>query len=447
MALCFAVNAQAEMYWFVPMTELDDAVSSATSGDTIIITDSGTLDPGYRLDLDKQLYIMAADGEQPILEEEVRFSAGSIGSMFGSNVGGTIQLGESTSIDPGANWIDINWPGDGEVICENLLVLGREELLYETSGGGACTSLTVITLNDIDFLGTGGAFGSYWRTDSTLNLNRCKFDLQSQACLMTGGSWHHMWFNLANCELRTTNTNRGAFEDLQPNHYVFNATDCLFYACKGIKLHEGGASMTLKRCVLIGDGFTDRYTTITSNYYGLIGTEPPGALHINAYQHTDSRPDPRNRGYWDGEWSQPTRVYAERCDLISSGSAVMMQDYMSTDRQITIVDSNLIAKNADPVVTCTLNAFDSLTLTNCNLYTYGTGALLAGSGVSDPDFTNTGQQNLDPSYHSLSTQFADLDLTYDNATLLTAGTGGGPIGVNQEAWQMVPVELSTFSIQ
>jgi hypothetical protein len=478
-ALCFVANAQAANYHFVAMADLADTVAAANAGDTIIITDSGTLEAD--LVLDKQLYIMAADGETPVLIGDpcVEFTNDADGSMFGSNVGGTIQLGDDTDVP--TTWTDSDWirfdddagDFDGSITFENLDIWGTDHVWYSKRD---ITSVGVITFNDVDFHTThtweldDGEWEIvenrfiYMRHDGTMNLNRCFTEgaLRPVHTHEKGrGGWDNRTININNCEFRHDSlvndiyvpfgSDEGLINRFQNEHVTINVDRSVLIGQNGVMVQDANATIGLENSVVVAMGATTYHTYDHDGY----STTP----EISAQSSPAAAISLENRFYSSSRWYPDQFAIlgsytADHCDLISSGSVLylgdfsepLFLDYSSTGRQVTITNSNLIALNSDPVVTATLRAQDSISLDHCNLYAAGSGGLWGGDAHAG---MSTNGYSVDPGYIDSGTNY-DFDTKntqYNEGTLLTGDDSGGPVGSYLEAWQFVPVELSTFSIQ
>jgi hypothetical protein len=448
-AASFVVSAQGATY-SVPLSALSDAITTATDGDTIIITDSATDDVFRRIE--ERLTIKAAPGQRPILLNDIDIDNGAQGGQFGSNDGGRIQLGDGVD-DPGAAHISIDIT-TGTFTFENLYVAATEEVVRETGWNGV-SSDTVITFNDVDinYAGDRQSFAFWWRNDGIINMNRVTMRNGSSGILRGTGEDKN-WFNLNNCEiLADDSSGRGGFQKIQDGFVYLRADQCVFRGGNAVSFKEGGSSSTITRSALIAMGPTVVNTADFRyepgwNWYRLEGTEPPSSLLVSGFCLSEGDwQDGETAGNgsstlsaWTSDTVRGTYVTMDHCDLISSGCALLFQDYNSTNRQVTITNSNLIALNADAVVTASLNAFDSLTLDYCNIHSLGTGPRLGGETGS---YTVSNDYDLDPDY----TNWQSNNFSYSDSTLATGADDSSAVGIGSSLAGLVPVELSTFTLQ
>jgi hypothetical protein len=447
--LCFAVNASAYM-WYVPAADVDDALTSASAGDSIVITDSGTITDS--LTINKQLYISALDGVRPVILNNLDFTADAAGSIFGSAVGGTIQFGNSdefpTTPTTESRWFKISaGTGDfyGSLTLENLDVYGSGALLDSRR---VLSSTATVTLNDVDYQCTDTARVAYLRWEGITNINQCDWEGMDQAVRIhdKNRGWTYREINVNNCyfKMGDFDSNSGVIHKTQNEPVRLSVENSVLVGANGIKLDEGQASVTVQNSVLVANGHTDHLTT-TSQYYAHICTNPASALLIMCYVQTDYIINKNGAltAPWDPEYHLPSNIEVDYSDLISSGSAVLMQDIGTSNRTVLIKNSNLIALNSDRVVTATVNVGDSLTLDHCNVYG-GSGQY---GGEVAAEATLTAIQSEDPGYDDVDNDFVSRNTKYSNSNLLNKSIDSTPLGSYKAAWEMVPVELSTFSIQ
>jgi hypothetical protein len=458
-AASFVVSAQGAT-WNVPAAFLSDAVTSAGPGDTIIITDSGTETSAIYIST-PSLTIKAAAGQTPILTNDVNLNPGAQGGQFGSNDGGRIQMGDGV-VDPG-NWFISADYTTGTFTLENLYIAATEEVIKETSDDGI-TSTMVLNMNDIDinYSGTRYSNAIWWRRGGNINMNRVTMrNVDAGGCIRVGVGGYNCTFNLSNCELLAIDSESGGgFNNIQAAYPILVADQCVMRGARAVNLAEGGSSVTITRSALIAMGNSTLRTDLTYdaagwNWYRLEGFEQAASLfvsgfslcptpqsHQDAYAQGPGRNPAWSMDYWTTEEVRPTDVYVDHCDLISSGSAVLICDYETTNRHVTITNSNLIALNTDPVVTATLNAFDSLTIDHCNVHNMGTGPRWGGE-TTEIAAGVTNDYDLDPGY----VDWEAYNFAYSDSTLATGDDSGGAVGIAASLVGQVPVELSTFTLQ
>jgi hypothetical protein len=448
----------------VPSTlypSLDDAITSAVDGDTVIINDNGVY--SGTLGLAKRIKIKAALGKNPTIcagsSSKLRIWQGSAGAdaasglKIGDNSGGRINVGDGTNST--YYCFDYN-VSTGTVTLENLFMHFNTQRCFLESGA---TSIAALNMTDVDINlsnrgGTG--WGMLYYGDGELNMTRVTIIGQARP-LVLGSGKHFRRVNLDSCiigDLDDTLMSVG-LEKIQSGSGTIDATDCLFLATSesnvnnaAVVVSEYGCTMTLTRCGLVNYGVPVTGTS-SNNFAGLVGTYPAAALMVQAWAPCPSNPYDTNKfgnpiNPADANDVRIADVTVDHCDLISSGSALLVPDAGTTGRVVRITNSNLIALDDDPCVTGTINAFDSVDLDYCNVINLGSGVRFGGD-ITAGDLTNG--QELDPGYNDIGNKFSSLNYTYTNLTLKTADDSGNPIGLDISMAGQVPVELSTFQLQ
>lgn len=429
---------------------ISDAISSATAGDTILITDSAIYEEGL-VEIDKATTITAEAGNNPTILGSLRFMTGSDGSRVGSNNAGRINIGDGNFVPPasepgtfgGPEFMDFQTTG-GTVLFENLFVHGPAFFTMVHPNDNVSTQ-TVVQLQDVDINGGAGGATCFGIEDSiNLELTRVVVKGYTQQAIYDRQSGKIVNISLNNCDIGELHNETGMFggggtinkiqnntTDTEINIYNITGSVIRGGSSHALNFSEGNTSVTLTNSVVITDGNSD---IGGSPWFGFNYDRNGSAILIHAYRVSESVPNPNNRPHQpdSNHW-----LTVDHSDLISSGTALWVADNHTTGKTITVTNSNLIGLNDDVVVSGTENTGDVFSFSHNNVFSYGGGDLYGGDVVADGNSINE-----DPEYTNIEAN----DFTTQNSALHTADDSGGSIGVNSNFAGQVPVELSTFEL-
>lgn len=466
--LLISASAYAATNRIVPTaySTIQAALDAADDGDTITLTDSGSYNE--YLSVNKHdLKIVATAGQSPKITNPVD-GATTPTVIFKANAGGT-QVG---SLNGGRIYIQYHKMPSGTalpnamlrflhttntlVTLENVTVQGVAD--PSTAGANYGTSLArhdvaipnrvtmryvdvqcsrSATVNQADGC-NGLVIGGYNKALKTINADGTtgpgpvwNWDHVRFYGFSYGGvclNYANMEFNASNCDFNGISQLglRQAYSGSRPNGIVFQngvfsaPVTCrfersLFVGGIGnavLNFLSNGSSITLSRCV-----------SMSKFNYG--STALYGNLMLNVISGgTDmANADP----------TKPVRMTVDHCDIIDQSvngtyqTAIVRSttapsggtNAYYTTNSLTVTNSNIYSTINAPVNIMIQGTGESFTFDHCNLYTLGS--------KDNVGYTpGPGCISFDPMYYDL----AAGDFRYNNNTLKTAASDGGPVGVN-----------------
>jgi hypothetical protein len=429
---CLVPATQAATY-YVPtpsmsIVSISDAISSASAGDTIEITNSMTYVEDVDIPGDKPgLTIMASPGQNPTIVNSgtgqvVNVNDGAQPFQLGSNSGGRINVGSYEANV--SETFDLKHTSS-TVTLENLFISeGSNEVWYHNiSGMGDAT----VIVRDVDINKNNDDVGQpVWRINADLKEFRC------ERMTVIANNYIGVWADNGTHEINIDSCQIGSFN---PGEYKWTA----------LHVNDGSQTINVTDSVLIG-GYgspVEHKARAKPNAVNISSGDTSHTVTINnsvILSDSNTQVDPGTGGIAKAfifTGPSGTVVALDHCDIISSGVALMM-DGNSTPRSLTVTNSNLVSLHSH-ATSITLYPGDTLSLNYNNLYApegvrYGNDSVLDGGGTD---------YDLDPVYND----YMALDLSYANATLQTGDDSGGPVGTAKSFVGLVPVELSTFQIQ
>ena len=381
---------------------ITSAVAAAGPGDTVLITNSGIYQEDLRIS--KKVAIVAAPGQSPTVKYNggsppVYFQAGSNGAQLGSISGGKISF-------------------DGNALCSRFVFFAN------TSPGEA------VGLEHLAFCnpnpGTTSFYGFWWVAPGTgdvvarevtmdcsayagsaaircdqasgnVLIERSRFKAASYGILNTAAGGATMTFN--SCEIEVTGANLAGYlregAAGQTRHWVFN--NCWLRAANNIGIRWHGKA---------GHTLTMNGSVVSASARGV--TLYPASC--------------------DG-----STVNLDHCDFFST-AAEGFEIGSGNSRVVTIKNTNIYGATNGAIYDVANSSGDTVSMSYCNDY-----GVAQYTGFTP---TNSVQPGQDPAYLAA----AAGDYTLGNVFLRTAGEGGSPIGSHRSYANIVPVEMSTFTV-
>ncbi len=389
------------------------AIAAANPGDTVRIDNSTTYTES--LTIDKAITIAAAPGQQPILIGDgssnfvVKSVNGAGGAQIGTASGGTIIIGLHASNVP-ARALEANHADATAVVFENI---ATQQLTYSSTGPNIIeiTGPGVSEFRQIQ--GGGGQRGvailSSTADGAQILLDHAIFkgNYYSEGFRTSGAN---VTVIARKCEFYSNRLQAAVFQVGAQGSYTFE--NCWIWHDNNFDLLEirpdtTAVSVTLSRCLL-----DQRSVSRTIN-----GSVVRFRTNV----------------------SSGSSAFIDHCDLynrstISSRSGVSIDG--GTDRTVTVTNSNIIGPHS--TVTGIADNATSTTIV------VGWNNILTGGAQYvniTPPATDVNPP-LDPQYSNLDAG----DAHYAEVALKSADSVGGAIGSTWDHGQMVPVELSTFSV-
>ncbi len=428
---------------------LTAAIAAAATSDTILVTSNDTF--AESINIDKPLAIRAAFGTSPRIAGSgtdpfvVKFSPGAQGSTFGSYDGGIIRINGDSF--PGTNTLMnvVHFVHTaGLVTVERVKVEGHFN--YTSANTAPPAGWKTRDSNEVFRIGTAtaGAWG-----DVTLRYTEVE-----------GGS-HGIRIYTAN------NTN------------TLNVENCIFRVAQfGIRF-AGSTNVNVDDSIFI----TENRATWPPLYYE--GYFNRTVMINNSWFHTNGATNAIGAAARRGTATYSTNSVFSHNDTIATNSYLINMGSNSYSMSYHFDHCDLVSNSAQHMVVVAGTGANvglrNLTFTNSNLINKGVGALVYLGAATHPGangaliMQNNNQYNPNttatqsiwpnPSPNGFTTytvqtpvatllpDYADPlagNYTYTTPALLTAGSGGTPMGASLDYSSMsagtVPVELSTFSL-
>ncbi len=395
------------------------AIAAAIPGDTVLVTDSNTyLEP--QIVVDKQVTLMAAAGEEPLvkpngpgLDPFLRLNAGSDGAQIGSNEGGRIVFdGDGTA----TRLCRALYLYPESAVLENITLRNPEDAFGEAilgwgAGNGGCGSLTVRD-SLIDMMGKG---------QRAINLNFTNIDSvftfeRTDIFGIKSGGGNEDAFILG---INAPSTQGGTL------NLVGSRVDG--HSWRGIYVFQNPA---IPKWTI---NLTDSIIRARNNPNGVgIFSSSPLELNLVRSAIVSSNQSIYSFGQLNAPGDQGTSISIDESDIRSANTVpIHFETNPVGGRTLSVKNSILSTGGAsNGVFIAELGPGDTATGNNNNNATAGYFNFVSTSDVT-------------PSETPLYTDGDVGNLTYTNTTFLTAGESGGKIGTN---FDFFPVDVPSSGL-
>lgn len=388
-----APRASAAPVVLVPTDEatIQAAIDAVDTGGLVRIVDSGV----YQEDLNISkpgIRIVAAVGENPTIASTgtnnfaILPNASGSNYRLGSNSGGRITV-DTTNSASLTKVINMSSQTAGTFTVENVEFVNITETLIDPRAGAHTLNLINVEALDLP------AFAirlDFMDAAATFNIEGCTLSSSGQV-IFNGTNGAEGNVNITRSDISSTGGN-------------------------AIQISSGGAhNITIDRSFVHGPGANAAVYVLRS---------PVNLTITNSALYNSGGGG--NGLYVFMDSGGPAELTIDNSDILKGPSGFVGFRYIDGSvTNMSITDSNISDFNGTPDGTLTLDYNNVITGTYSGFT----------AGANDV--------SVDPVY----TDAAGGDFTYAEASLLTADSGGGPIGSAATLADFVPVELSTMSVE
>lgn len=418
---------------------ITSAIEAANPGDDVVITDSATY-PEI-LVIDKHVNIYPALGQRPTIapildnEEGIIINNGAQGTKIGSLSGGRLTLGDQAQ--NGDPLIDVNI-ATGTVEFENCDIFDFKQIINIDD---ETTTETTIVFDDVEMNSNSGPLARWYevqiRNHVNLVFNKTvvRGGPRTAIVMDRGGevtitATNSIFGTLENPE--QGQSNRGAiWIDRNDAEVVLDFDSCVIAGGQGDEGLFSGGTGTSPYALYFDDGVVTA-TIARSVIESMAGNDTDDGV-------SNDEPGANPTGIEIRAAGENKNVTLDYCDIYTSGTAFYLaENDGSASRTITIINSNLVSLNEN-ATSGTIDAVHDTVVMNFNNLYAPNGTLYGGDFSAGANDLNVDPQYVAPLIYNLASQ--------NNALDGADSTGSAQIGSDQAFYAIVPVELSTFSLQ